>query len=680
MEKDKTPEETLSFVIEDAQVIRSYSPEAAKIVTMKHFDQLCEHLETINHLFSTHLSKDIIEFQKSECERVQRAYVELTECIKEPVFYRVVEVLIRNANEFLRHYSRQIKLSVESIALHLKEKNKQDATKEVILLKKTFVIFHSILGEFAESLVNIRAIPLDDFLLLDDDSAAVRNLALATERIVTNPKDTCLESVRASEHRILGLIATVAKEAQRLPKTEEQIDSVLKKLTQKPVEVTGTFPIEFKEKVDQKNREKCDDLSLRFLTRMKHFMSNKRKATVDGKFSIAQADHAMLRKIFNFAEKGVVKFFRKKLEYLDIQNNVKIYLKEDLLARFFARQKLAPMKLVPGDLHFTNDELFGESFIKKDPAACKIRFFSDFKFKRLASNLSKKLAASPSQSKPNIQIAAAGDVRITSDFVPEKPWLEGDEERRHFDTVLVYMHGGGFTAMSSSSHQNYLRKWAKDLKIPIFAVDYRLAPAVQYPELPNDVIRAYVWVLAFLSQVLKVDTKRIIVSGDSAGGNLALVLTSWCIENRLRVPSKVVAHYPACDLNAKKFSPCMIYTLADFLLSYSGLRMCVSYYLPVGSDPSTDYYISPLHTPVEILQRFPPTDFFVCERDPLSDDGLRLASKMQQSGVTQVRLFYFPYLVHGLLNMAIKREEGVKEALKYEEKACAVLKQYIDSK
>lgn len=677
---EKKAEETLSFTIEDAHVIRSLKAEVAKIVTMKHFEQLCDLLETINHLFAMHLDKQTIEYQKSEFERVQNTYVELTESITHPVFYRVVEVLMRNSKEFLQHYAKQIKYSVDLIAQHIKDKNKKDASKELILLKKIFVIFHSILGEFCEALVNIRAIPLDDYFLQEEDSTAVKELALVTEQIIANPKNVCLESLKASEHRILGLIATVAKEAQRLPKTEEQIDSVVKKLTQKPVAVTGVFPIEFREKVDQKNRDQCDDLGLRFITRMKHFMSNRRKAAIDGKFSIAQGDHVMLRKIFNFAEKGIIKYFRKKMEYLDIENNLKIYIRDDLLDRFFAKQKHAPMKLKDTNLHFSNDELFGEDFIKKNPAACKIRFFSDLKFKRLASNLSKKLSAGALQDKPIIQIAAPGEARITSDFMPEKPWLEGEEERRHFDTVLVYLHGGGFTAMSSSSHQNYLRKWAKDLKIPIFAVDYRLAPFVQYPELPNDVIKSYVWVLAFLSQVLKVDTKRIIVSGDSAGGTLALVLTTWCIENKVRVPSKVVAHYPACDLNAKKFTPCMIYTLADFLLSYSGLRMCISYYLPVGCDPATDYYVSPLHTPVEILQRFPPTDFFICERDPLSDDGIRLASKMVQAGAADVRLFHFPFLVHGLLNMAIKREEGVKEALKYEEKACSVLKQFIDSK
>lgn len=46
---------------------------------------------------------------------------------------------------------------------------------------------------------------------------------------------------------------------------------------------------------------------------------------------------------------------------------------------------------------------------------------------------------------------------------------------------MIHIHGGGFVAMSSSSHQSYSRRWANELGIPIFSIDYRLAPEYAYP-------------------------------------------------------------------------------------------------------------------------------------------------------------------------------------------------------
>lgn len=93
----------------------------------------------------------------------------------------------------------------------------------------------------------------------------------------------------------------------------------------------------------------------------------------------------------------------------------------------------------------------------------------------------------------------------------------------HFSTVMIHIHGGGFVCMSSSSHQHYLIKWAKKLDIPIFSIDYRLAPEVKTPVLMNDCINAYLWILFFVECVLGIQIKNLILTGDSAGGNMTFV-------------------------------------------------------------------------------------------------------------------------------------------------------------
>ncbi len=45
-----------------------------------------------------------------------------------------------------------------------------------------------------------------------------------------------------------------------------------------------------------------------------------------------------------------------------------------------------------------------------------------------------------------------------------------------FNSLILHVHGGGFVSMSSGSHQSYTRMWANELNVPIFSVDYRLAP------------------------------------------------------------------------------------------------------------------------------------------------------------------------------------------------------------
>lgn len=65
---------------------------------------------------------------------------------------------------------------------------------------------------------------------------------------------------------------------------------------------------------------------------------------------------------------------------------------------------------------------------------------------------------------------------------------------------MIHIHGGGFVAMSSSSHQNYLIPWAKQLQIPVFSIDYRLAPEVQYPDILDDCINGYLWIIVIFSR------------------------------------------------------------------------------------------------------------------------------------------------------------------------------------
>ena len=227
---------------------------------------------------------------------------------------------------------------------------------------------------------------------------------------------------------------------------------------------------------------------------------------------------------------------------------------------------------------------------------------------------------------------------------------------------MVFIHGGGFFSGSSSYYLGVLNDWSIRFKVPIFCIDYRLAPITRYPEVPNDVIRSYVWIVNFVTKVLKADLKRVVVTGDSAGGNLAFVIANWCIANSFRKPDHLHVYYPATYLDRRRFSPSMSYTLDDYILNYAFLRMCIEFYLPqdASSVDLHDPCLNPVFTPEAVLRQYPPVDLMLMERDPLSDDGFRMADRLLSCNVA-CRVYYCRHMPHGILNFAMKH--GMHSAL-----------------
>lgn len=675
--------------LKNSCLIISHSDIAGKSELVDLLATVSLHRISLPDLLSRFLEYSKRWFGKTYAEVSERHLAEFRQSEEEAFSFcqnknvmRMFDVLIRITIE---HFESCLKFFEESDARFTKKEGKWE--KEPLLKKKRFFSFFKVLRELREGFVCLHEISEDDLFIQPRDSERWKALDSITTVVEVDNKEKCLESIFKRAQGTLALWATVGKEAQFLPKTEKDMDTIMEKFAQCS-DVLNAKGFEFVKKVDQKNRENSDDVGFRFMVRMNHYKNNEVKCLTDGLFMIAQADDMLVQKMFNFIDKGVIKFFRKTFEYPSVEHNVKMYLKPNILEDSFRYDKRSPIRVKSSLILFDQEELLPATLTVKDEEAIRIRFLCDSKLKNFESRVKSTTKAksgkdSPTRHSPTKQNSplqaipmesfspSIDQIAIQADCEVTQPWLE-PAEQSVFDNVLIYMHGGGFVSMSSSSHQNYLRRWAKELKLPIFAIDYRLAPATKYPELPNDVFRSYVWILAFLTQVLKVNPKKIIVSGDSAGGNLCALLTTWCIENKVRKPDYVMMSYPATDLNIKRFTPSLVHAFGDFLLNYNGLRMCSRFYIPEWADSKTDYYLSPIYTPKEVLSQYPPCSVLVTERDPLNDDGLRLASRMQEANA-QVSVFYFKNLIHGQLNFAVSNEMGIPEALKFEEKARSLL-------
>ena len=113
---------------------------------------------------------------------------------------------------------------------------------------------------------------------------------------------------------------------------------------------------------------------------------------------------------------------------------------------------------------------------------------------------------------------------------------------------MIHMHGGGFVAFTSRATQPYSRIWAKSTKIPIFSIDYSLAPAHPFPQAVQDCWKVYNFIVKNIHKYFKINPKNIYLGGDSAGGNLCCGLTAKILQNKMQIPKGLFLVYPSLDM------------------------------------------------------------------------------------------------------------------------------------
>lgn len=211
--------------------------------------------------------------------------------------------------------------------------------------------------------------------------------------------------------------------------------------------------------------------------------------------------------------------------------------------------------------------------------------------------------------------------------------------------LLVWFHGGGWVVGSITSHDGSLRALASSSGVAIASVEYRLAPEHPWPAAPDDCLAAWRDIRERASE-LGFDPDRLMVGGDSAGGNLAVVLClelNWADEP---MPLAAVLLYPVADLGDKSDSYHQFSN--GFFLSEQKMDFYRDSYLPEGIDRS-DPRVSPLRA--KLVRGLPPTYVATAAADPLRDEGEALARMLAEEGVV-VEREQFP-AIHGWFNMTV---------------------------
>ncbi|XP_076987843.1 hormone-sensitive lipase isoform X3 [Tamandua tetradactyla] len=152
--------------------------------------------------------------------------------------------------------------------------------------------------------------------------------------------------------------------------------------------------------------------------------------------------------------------------------------------------------------------------------------------------------------------------------------------------LVVHIHGGGFVAQTSKSHEPYLKSWAQELGAPILSIDYSLAPEAPFPRALEECFYAYCWAVKHCT-LLGSTGERICLAGDSAGGNLCFTVSFRAAAYGVRVPDGIMAAYPATMLQSAA-SPSRLLSLMDPLLPLSVLSKCVSAYAGAETEDLSD--------------------------------------------------------------------------------------------
>ncbi|KWF20972.1 MULTISPECIES: alpha/beta hydrolase [Burkholderia cepacia complex] len=213
---------------------------------------------------------------------------------------------------------------------------------------------------------------------------------------------------------------------------------------------------------------------------------------------------------------------------------------------------------------------------------------------------------------------------------------------RHLPTV-VYLHGGGFVIGDLDTHDNICRELARGANAVVVSVDYRLAPEHRYPAGADDAIAATKWVIANAGELGGSDV--VAVAGDSAGGNLAAVVTQQLHADGISLAAQFLI-YPAVAGDRSGF-PSFKENGEGYLLDVETIAWFERHYVSDGAHPE-DARLAPIHA--KNLAGLPPAVIVTAEYDPLRDEGEAYGRLLHASGV-KVDTLRCDGMLHGFFDM-----------------------------
>jgi acetyl esterase len=247
-------------------------------------------------------------------------------------------------------------------------------------------------------------------------------------------------------------------------------------------------------------------------------------------------------------------------------------------------------------------------------------------------------AATPVTGQPPMQAVEDVAVPVAGGEIAVRVYTPGPAPR----AIIVWAHGGGFVLGSVDEIDNFARALARGSGCVLVSVDYRLAPEHPFPTGIEDVEAATLWVCERVAALAGAEVP-VVLGGDSAGANLATVVTRRLHEAGRRPIAGNVLAYPNTE---GPEAP----SLTDFEAPFLGVRE-VRFFLGLyAPDPAT--HRSPDFAPALAanLEVLPPTLILTAEHDVLTGQAEAYGRKLAGRGVA-VTTIPHPGMIHGFLTM-----------------------------
>jgi len=209
--------------------------------------------------------------------------------------------------------------------------------------------------------------------------------------------------------------------------------------------------------------------------------------------------------------------------------------------------------------------------------------------------------------------------------------------------TLLYLHGGGFTVGSLTTHDVLCRQLSRQGHCAVVSLDYRLAPEHRFPTALHDAWDALNWLRA-QGASLGLDTTRLAIGGDSAGGTLSAVCALMARDAGLPLALQLL-FYPGCT--GRNDLPSHHAYGKGFLLDVSTIDWFFNHYIDEAD--RDDWRFAPLNA--DDHGGVAPAWIGLAECDPLVDGGMRYADALRMAGVP-VDLEIYRGMVHGFVTMA----------------------------
>lgn len=231
------------------------------------------------------------------------------------------------------------------------------------------------------------------------------------------------------------------------------------------------------------------------------------------------------------------------------------------------------------------------------------------------------------------------NVQGRNGYIPVRVYFPSEKENL---PAVIYYHGGGFVYGNLDTHDSICRLISRIADAVVISVNYRLAPEYKFPTQVYDAYDVVKWVANYGGN-LSIDTSRIAVAGDSAGGNLSTVVSILDRDSKEGIIKYQVLIYPV--VNMVDSSPSM-YNYGDgYFLTYERILWYNKQYVKDEND-----YYNPLASPIlGNLSKLPSALVVTAEYDPLRDQGEMYAHKLKMNGVNATSLRYNG-MIHGFVS------------------------------